>query len=241
MGTSSGALVGSMFAAGYTTDEIAEEFSRVPPIHRLALSKTPWKGLLTLDPVAQTLNELLPPTFEQLSKEFAVGVVSTRGHRRHELINRGRLSEAVLASAAVPVLFSPVHIPGTKNGPYMDGGVACRIGLDLWRMHKQRAEVDEAALSSKSDKMTSVAAATPAIVHLIGRSSPWSGNDDTSPLREQNAFVVESPKSGASLWDLSGFDEQLDASYRRTLELLKELERPPMMVSSSSIRVGTSS
>lgn len=196
MGTSSGALCGSMFAAGYTATEvsacsgpalmfstermhflifpvshfpptlsveqIAEELSRLPPIKRVGLSKSPWRGVLTLKPAARTLETLLPATFEDLQKEFAVGVVGSAGH---ELIASGSLAPAVVASAAVPVLFAPVRIPGSKHNPYIDGGVECRIGLDLWRRCRRGG-----------------GAQGPAVVHLIGRSSPFSGNDDTAGL-----------------------------------------------------------
>lgn len=55
----------------------------------------------------------------------------------------------------------------------MDGGVHCRIGLQLWRQHKYGG---------------SPAAAPPSVVHLITRSSPFSGNDDTSDFGEQGNF-----------------------------------------------------
>jgi predicted acylesterase/phospholipase RssA len=121
---------------------------------------------MSLDPAVEALRALLPPRFEELPREFAVGVVSRGG--AHELVNSGSLPEAVAASAAVPVLFQPVHIPGTRDGPYIDGGVRCRIGLDLWRRQRYAHG----------------APPPPAVVHLIGRSSPFSGNDNTSGLGE---------------------------------------------------------
>ena len=57
--------------------------------------------------------------------------------------------------------------PGRKEGPFIDGGIRCRIGLDLWRQHRYAGNGGSAA---------------PAVVHLIGRSSPFSGNDNTAGL-----------------------------------------------------------
>jgi hypothetical protein len=51
----------------------------------------------------------------------------------------------------------------------MDGGIKCRIGLQLWRQHRYGGDT---------------VAAPPAVVHLIGRSSPFSGNDSTLGLGE---------------------------------------------------------
>lgn len=86
---------------------------------------------------------------------------------RHVLLDRGCLPAAVSASAAIPVIFCPVPVPDRADGPFIDGGIRCRIGLDLWRQNRYGSDA---------------AAAAPAVVHLIGRSSPFSGNDNTAGL-----------------------------------------------------------
>ncbi len=89
--------------------QVAHHLSAVPPIQLLRPSLTPWRGgLLTLDAVVQRLRELLPPTFEELGHDFAVGVVREDGV--HELIDAGPLPEAVAASAAIPVIFANVRV-----------------------------------------------------------------------------------------------------------------------------------
>lgn len=53
---------------------------------------------------------MLPATFEELQRPFAVGVVDARGI--HRVVARGPLPAAVAASAAIPLIFTPVRIPG---------------------------------------------------------------------------------------------------------------------------------
>lgn len=60
--------------------------------------------------MALLLGQVLPPTFEDLQRPFAVGVVDKGGS--HRVVSSGPLSPAVAASAAVPVVFRPVSIPG---------------------------------------------------------------------------------------------------------------------------------
>lgn len=73
MGTSAGALAGSLYCAGYSPREVAAQLSRDPPIMMLRPSLTPWRGgVLSLDAVVARLRDLLPPRFEDLQKEFAV-------------------------------------------------------------------------------------------------------------------------------------------------------------------------
>lgn len=53
----------------------------------------------------------LSPKLPLVSQDFAVGVVDSNGN--YALINSGPLPEAVAASAAIPLLFAPIHIPGS--------------------------------------------------------------------------------------------------------------------------------
>lgn len=66
------------------------------------------------------------------------------------------------ASAAIPVLFCPVEIPGRDDGPFIDGGKADRVGLEPWLRHCEERGKEIAPLT---------------ICHVIARSSPWSGRD----------------------------------------------------------------
>eukprot|EP00887_Chlorella_sp_A99_P008071 scaffold12.g8071.t1 len=209
MGTSAGALVGSLWCAGYSPREIAAEFVRTTPIERLELSSQPLGqgGLLSLAPVARALRNLIPPRFEELQRDFAVGVVDVDD--LHRLLDSGSLPEAVAASAAIPLVFAKMHVPGAPGGPFADGGVHCRIGLDLWRRHRYGLAGSVGGSSSSrgvvsgSTKAVGAMAAPPAVVHLIHRSSPFSGNDSTAglePLRARAALPLRSAP-GASLVD----------------------------------------
>jgi predicted acylesterase/phospholipase RssA len=206
MGTSSGALTGALFATQkFTISEIAAEL-RKPPIESIKLSGTPWKGVFSLDPATQRLRELLPADFAELELEFSCGVAGPNGH--YECMNSGRLPEAVVASAAVPFLFTPVRIPGRGNQSHIDGGVVTRVGLDLWR--------EQQITKYGFDKPP------PAVVHIVGRSSPFSGSDTVSEGNSKDAIFVFSPKSRASLFQLKDFDIQFHAAYASTMHTIEK-------------------
>jgi len=208
MGTSSGALTGALFATQkFTISEIAAEL-RKPPIESIKLSGTPWKGLFSLDPATQRLRELLPADFADLDLEFSCGVAGPDG--RYECMNSGRLPEAVVASAAVPILFTPVKIPGRGNQPHIDGGVVTRVGLDLWREQQMK----KYGFDDDSPP--------PAMVHIVGRSSPFSGSDTVSEGNSKDAFFVFSPKSRASLFQLKEFDFQFQSAYASTMHTIEK-------------------
>eukprot|EP00884_Botryococcus_braunii_P005983 jgi/Botrbrau1/15386/Bobra.43_2s0014.1 len=212
MGTSAGALTGSLFAAGMTASQVAREFKQSPPIEYLRLLLPPMRdgsvSMIGLESVVAKLRTLLPPTFEELQMDFAVGVVDKNGN--HVLINSGPLPEAVAASAAIPLIFAPVHIPGQRDGPFRDGGLVCRTGLKVWRDMRRQQMAEDSAWT----------ATPPVLLHLVERSSRFSGNDDVNASGEKDVLVVRSPRSGVSFFSLGNFGGQLESARLRTMQEL---------------------
>lgn len=170
----------------------------------LQLSSQPWEGgMLNMNKVVERYRELLPATFEELGTKFAVGVYTRDGEYR--VIDSGPLPEAVVASAAIPVLFEHVPVPGV--GQCMDGGKFDRVGLEGWqRLGEERGR----------------SARGVTLVHLISRSSPFSGREEVEGGPEAGVVVLRSPKSGVSLTSLGEFDEHYDAAYQRSCSALAE-------------------
>eukprot|EP00878_Enallax_costatus_P001001 GHUV01001133.1.p1 GENE.GHUV01001133.1~~GHUV01001133.1.p1 ORF type:complete len:379 (+),score=111.33 GHUV01001133.1:278-1414(+) len=203
MGTSAGALTGSLYAAGYTPRQVAAALSEKAPIDFLRPSLEPWRGgLLSLEGVVERLRELLPPTFEGLERDFAVGVVTEDG--QHVLIDHGPLPEAVAASAAIPFIFANVEVPGLFSG-LKDGGVVDRVGLSAWRQRRRQQH----KLGRRGDRLP------PCLVHIIERSSPFSGTDDAEAAGEAAVHFVRCPKSGVNFFDLGDFDRQFTEAFQR--------------------------
>ncbi|KAG1679637.1 hypothetical protein FOA52_006154 [Chlamydomonas sp. UWO 241] len=201
MGTSAGALTGSCYCAGYSPREIAQLFSEVAPITYLRPSARPWEGgLLSFEGVVRKLRTVLPATFEELDREFAVGVVTKRGD--YVLIDSGPLPEAVAASAAIPIIFQSVCVPGLeqRQNPCKDGGIVDRVGLKGWRERR---------------RTQGFLVPPPCLVHVVQRSSNFSGNDDVAATGEADVTMVFSPKSGVSLLNLGEFETAFDAAYGR--------------------------
>jgi predicted acylesterase/phospholipase RssA len=127
-GTSSGALVGALWAAGLRSRAIGELLGAQPPIRGVRPSLTPWRGLFSLAPLRAQLQAHLPATFDRLPIAFGVG--ATAPDRSHRLLVAGDLVEAVLASCAVPFLFAPIAFNGAL---LRDGGMVDRTALRPWR------------------------------------------------------------------------------------------------------------
>ena len=137
VGTSSGALVGSLWAAGARGRDLRELLSARQPLSYLTL--TLWRGLFSLQPMIDFLRDELPATFEELPFPLAVGVVDAQG--QHRLISSGPLPEAVAASCAVPYLFQAVEVSGER---LCDGGLRDRLAWEAWRAWRPHAHPHEA-------------------------------------------------------------------------------------------------
>lgn len=196
MGTSSGAVVGGLYAAGHSPSAIAEmlhEFRR--PIARLGFSRNPLRGFFSLEKLIEFLEAQLPARFEELERPFAVGVSDSKS--QHRLITGGPLAPAIAASSAIPRIFQPILLDVLDGERCVDGGVCDRVGAlayDRWRVGNEA---------------------------LIHRILPSLGRELPGSLDGRR--VVESPRSRASLFSLGDARAEAEESYRLTLEQLRSL------------------
>lgn len=118
-GTSSGAIVGSLYAAGHSWEDILAFFKKVTIFHykRYAHNKP---GFIDTNKFYQDLFPFFSEDdFCCLKKQLFITATNLI-EGTEKIFSEGELIKAILASAAFPGLFTPVF----KNEiPYVDGGV----------------------------------------------------------------------------------------------------------------------
>lgn len=122
-GASAGAIVGAFIAAGKSPKDVFELF-KSGSFSQYTKIQFPTDGLLKLPGVKDIIDsEIKTKLIEDLPVPFYV-CVSNLNMGKVEYLNKGILSDTVLASSAIPVLFSPV-----KMGKYLyvDGGLMDNI------------------------------------------------------------------------------------------------------------------
>jgi predicted acylesterase/phospholipase RssA len=132
VGASMGALVGGLYAAGYSPDELITIAAQVDrkkkrwlfPLH---FSK---KGLVDGKHIMQHLVQFTGDTrIEELDVKFAT--VATDIERCQEIIiDRGSLLDAIRAAISIPVVFMPYHYQGRL---LIDGGFVNPLPIDICR------------------------------------------------------------------------------------------------------------
>lgn len=119
-GSSAGAMVGALYAAGYQPEEILEFFQmNAAQIFRWKYFYHGKPGFLDAEQYAELFEPWLKEhAFESLSKELHICVTDVlNGETR--FFSSGELVKPILASAAIPGVFTPVEI---GEDWYIDGG-----------------------------------------------------------------------------------------------------------------------
>lgn len=118
-GVSAGAVVGALYADGYTPNEIAKLFEDIT-LRNMTKMHIPDGGFFKMDVFQDFLyRKLRAKTFEELSIPLRV-VATDLDKGRSVIFSSGNLIDPVVASCCLPVLFSPKTIDGVH---YVDGGV----------------------------------------------------------------------------------------------------------------------
>jgi len=126
-GSSMGAVVGALYAAGVSTDKMLE-IAR----NRKIKSLFEWTfhfhgGMLSLKILQEVLEKYIPEdSFESLKKKLFISA-SNISTGREEVFSEGQLFRAVLASSSIPIVFEPQVIDGQT---YIDGGLFSDLPVD---------------------------------------------------------------------------------------------------------------
>lgn len=118
-GTSAGAVVGALYAAGISPEEMLEHFMKHEVTDFLKFT-LPNKAFLKYDGFAKFLKQILPVKyFEDLKIPLHV-IASDFDNGKFVDFTSGELLPIIMASCTLPVIFEPVKINGVR---YVDGGL----------------------------------------------------------------------------------------------------------------------
>ncbi|MEM9885429.1 MAG: patatin-like phospholipase family protein [Bacteroidota bacterium] len=129
IGTSAGAIAGALYASGKTPEEMMEFVQQwawikaVRPSFRI-------DGLTSLAFLKEHLLKYVGHDhFEELKIPFYAGVTNMNDGVL-EAMNVGSLSDVVMASCSIPLVFKPVEIEGKV---YVDGGIMSNLAIEPLR------------------------------------------------------------------------------------------------------------
>ena len=126
-GCSAGALVGALYAAGFTPKKIFS-FVENKSMYSIVKMNLTGRGLMEIAYFREILKKHIPhDTFEGLGKPFYISVTNLN-KGGCEIIHSGNLlADYVIASSSIPLVFKPVKI---GDYWYVDGGVINNLPVE---------------------------------------------------------------------------------------------------------------
>lgn len=116
-GSSAGSIVGALYAAGVSTDEMLKHVRKSSIMKTLSFRL---RGVASHRYLKKMLKKLIKTdSFDALQKPLYVTMTNLNSGKV-ELVNKGQLFDVVAASSSIPSLFRPIKMNGND---YVDGGV----------------------------------------------------------------------------------------------------------------------
>lgn len=204
-GTSAGAIVGGFYCAGFSPEETLKIIikTNMLSIFKPAFS---WKGLLSMDKLANILKTHLPNSFEELSKPLIVAATDISAGKT-TYFDKGDLRNAILASSCLPVLFNPIELNGTK---YIDGGILNNLPVEAIKNKASFSIAVGCNPISTKHKITT-------FKDVMERSSLLAINENTSKSKALSHLFIEPDELVKfSGFDLSKASEIFETGYQYT-------------------------
>lgn len=147
-GTSAGALVAALHLAGHDELAILDFFEKTSPFRLSHLAPFGKPGWLDTEKIEQDFRQFFPEdSFAALARPLFVSATDLV-NARLKVFDSGPLIRPLLASASIPMLFTPTAFEGTL---YADGGILdnfptgplagrCRVTLGVYASPLHRVE-----------------------------------------------------------------------------------------------------
>lgn len=217
-GTSAGAIVGALYAAGNTPVEISRMFIG-KEFSNFVKFLIPKAGFFDHSPFQDFLMEYLQvKTFEELSIPLYI-VASDLDHGRSAVFSKGELARPILASCSVPVIFNPIEIDGVH---YVDGGIFRNFPVvPIREMCEQVIGINVSPLISSEYKQN--------MIQIAQRSYHFMFKANSIEDKALCDFLIEVQEAQQySTFDLDNIDQIFRVGYEdavKTLESTYNMKR----------------
>lgn len=125
-GASAGSIIGALYSAGQSVEQMTE-FVKDSSLLKAYEIGLPTKGLTSLNYLKKRLSEYIErDNFDVLKIPLYIGV-SNLNSGEYEIISKGTLFDAIMASSAIPFVFKPIKI---NDYLYVDGGLLNNMPID---------------------------------------------------------------------------------------------------------------
>jgi NTE family protein len=214
-GTSAGSIIGALYAAGKTPDEMLD-FVRDASLLKAYKITLPSDGFTKLTFLKDKLASAIPQdSFEGLNKKLYVAITNLITGEC-EIRNSGPLFDVIVASSSIPLVFSPVDINGHF---YVDGGLLSNFPVTPL--------IDQCDFIIGVNLMPREPVPDKSIQNLLGVAtrcfslSVWS---NTQPnLKYCHVLIQPSNLEQFNIFQFNRFKELIEIGYESALDQIPEV------------------
>lgn len=215
-GTSVGAVIGALYASGKTAEEILQlmKANKYFGWGNIAWLK---KGLFSMDVLSKLLNDTIGQNdFTALDiKLFVATTDLVKGET--VILSKGNLSEAVIASASMPVLFAPI-----KSGERLlvDGGITENLPVAPLKeicdviIGSNVNQIADATLNTDFSKTSNI---LDRCFHLAIARSVWAESSKCD-------VYIEVPLHGFDMFDAKKADKIFKIGYDTAVKYKEQIK-----------------
>lgn len=213
-GVSAGAIVGAFLSAGKSPAE-THQILKKGNLFKYSAIQLPTNGLFRLTGLQKIIEKEIPyQRIEDLPVPMYVGLTNiTEG--RVEYHNKGPLSKTILASASIPVLFSPVEIDGNL---FSDGGLLENLPVQPLTGKCEKIIVSNVSPLQKPFEVKNIA-------QMVTRTFLIGVHARTEEAKKHATLYIE--PAGLINFDLiniSNADEAFEIGYKAVQDMDERLE-----------------
>lgn len=207
-GCSAGAMVGALYAEGYSPREIYSIIEK-KSLYSLIKMGMPDKGMMELGYFKKVLTDHIKhDSFEQLKKPFYVSVTNLNSGEC-EIVGSGNLIDYVIASQSIPLAFKPVKI---GDSLYVDGGVLNNLPVEPIRDQCEILVGVNVTPITPTDKLSGMRDVGFRVLNLSLMTNMWS-------RIKQCDYIIEPPTAEYTIFDLNKSKLIYDAGYETALPI----------------------
>lgn len=211
-GTSVGSIIGALYCAGLSPDEIMSIGERVEfsDLHGKILIKPddPRKiGKIVYDAIGDAKIENLHKKFAAVATDLKTG--------KQVILDSGSVIDAVSASSAYPIIYSPIEVNGQN---LTDGGLTNNIPSDVARMlgAEKIVTVDAHGARGSGTNGTGIFDMLKAMFSIMGANASVIG-------LMQSDVIIAPDTSAFSAASKDGYKQMFELGYSATMEKADEI------------------
>ncbi|MBP5758324.1 MAG: patatin-like phospholipase family protein [Bacteroidales bacterium] len=211
-GTSAGALVATLYASGFSPEQMIDMFAGLKFFKDIVSPRMPKGGFFDSKPLVEFVRKNVPfDKIEELPIPTHI-VASDIEHGTVKTFTRGELAPRVVASCSIPVIFRPMCINGIH---YVDGGAFQNLPVPAIRQKCEKVIALNLNLLNEGEYKEN-------IVSVAYRSFSMMFMSNTIADARSADLAIDLDTSGCTPFDLSKLEELFYRGYNSAVKALEE-------------------